>query len=61
MRLRRLAEVCAAGEQGWFQPALDRLGALGSEAEPRLRNFFSAESPVYITRAPGRLDVMGGI
>ncbi|HEV8150926.1 MAG TPA: hypothetical protein VGP61_12130 [Gemmatimonadales bacterium] len=61
MRLRSLAEVCAAGEQVWFQPALDRLRALASAPDPRLREFLSAEAAVYITRAPGRLDVMGGI
>jgi galactokinase len=45
----------------WFQPAVDTLRALPHDAEPRLRKFFSAERPVYIARAPARLDVMGGI
>jgi L-arabinokinase len=57
----RLSEVRAAGDLVWFQPALDRLSAVPREADPRLRAFFSAGSPIYIARAPGRLDVMGGI
>ena len=59
--LRRLPEVRASGDLVWFQPALDRRRALPQEADPRLRGFFAADSPVYIARAPGRLDVMGGI
>lgn len=61
IRLRRLSEVRAAGDLVWFERALDRLRALPREADPRLRAFFSGESPIYIARAPGRLDVMGGI
>ena len=61
IRLRRLPEVGASGDLVWFQRALDRLRALPQEADPRLRAFFSADSPIYIARAPGRLDVMGGI
>ena len=47
----------------WFQPALDLLQSLRSAPPPdtRLRRFFSADRPVFIARAPGRLDVMGGI
>ena len=45
----------------WFEPALDRLRALRHEADPHLREFFAGDAPVYIARAPGRLDVMGGI
>lgn len=37
----------------WFQPALDTLHALPA--------FFSTSQPIFIARAPGRLDVMGGI
>jgi len=59
--LRGLSDVRAAGDLIWFQHALDRLRALRREADPRLEAFFSADSPVYIARAPGRLDVMGGI
>src|SRR5207249_2257613 len=59
--LRRLTDVRATGDVIWFQRALDRLRALPHEADPRLRAFFSGDSPIYIARAPGRLDVMGGI
>src|SRR5438874_8217067 len=59
--LRRLTDVRATGDVIWFQRALDRLRALPHEADPRLQAFFSGDSPIYIARAPGRLDVMGGI
>ncbi|HKW49621.1 MAG TPA: galactokinase family protein [Gemmatimonadaceae bacterium] len=58
---RSLAEVRAAGDEIWFQRGLDRLRDLRSETDQRLRTFFSESAPVYIARAPGRLDVMGGI
>jgi len=45
----------------WFQPTLDLLQSLGSSPDARLRSFFSAGRPIFIARAPGRLDVMGGI
>jgi galactokinase len=45
----------------WFQPALDLLQRLPSESDARLHRFFAPERPVAIARAPGRLDVMGGI
>jgi len=61
MRLRRLSDLRAAGDLEWFQPALDRLRALRHEADSPLREFFSADAPLCIARAPGRLDVMGGI
>jgi len=45
----------------WFQPALDRLDALPRDPDRRLQTFFSSSQPLYVARAPGRLDVMGGI
>jgi len=45
----------------WFQPAIDLLQSLPSDDDRRLRNFISPERPTYSARAPGRLDVMGGI
>ncbi len=45
----------------WFQPTLDLLQSLGSSPDTRLCSFFSSERPISIARAPGRLDVMGGI
>lgn len=59
--LRRLPEVLAAGGLPWFQPALSRLRALSRDVDPRVRGFFSTRAPLSIARAPGRLDVMGGI
>ena len=61
IRLRRLSDVRATSDLVWFQPWLDRLRALRRETDPRLREFFAGDSPFYIARAPGRLDVMGGI
>ena len=40
---------------------MNLLESLRSAPDPRLRTFFSAERAVFISRAPGRLDVMGGI
>ena len=45
----------------WLHPALDLLHSLPAAPDPRLRSFFSPSRPVHISRAPGRLDVMGGI
>ena len=59
--VRRLSDVRATGDFIWFQPALDCLRALRDEPDPGLRTFFSGDAPLYIARAPGRLDVMGGI
>jgi len=61
MQLRRLAEVRAAGDEVWFRPALDTLRQLPHEPDSRLHDYFSATEPLYVARAPGRLDVMGGI
>jgi len=59
--LRHLSDVRTAGDLPWFQPALDRLRGLPHEADPRLREYFTSDAPLYLARAPGRLDVMGGI
>jgi L-arabinokinase len=61
IRLRRLSEIEAAGDVEWFMPALDRLRALREERDERVRDFFAGASPLFVARAPGRLDVMGGI
>jgi L-arabinokinase len=45
----------------WFQPALDRLRSLPASDDSRLRDWFAQGGPIYVGRAPGRLDVMGGI
>ena len=61
LRLRRLAELRAAGDVAWFQLALDRLRSLPASDDSRLRAWFAPGVPLYVGRAPGRLDVMGGI
>jgi galactokinase len=61
MGVRRVEEVRAAGDLPWFQPALERLRSLPHEPAQRLPTLFSPDAPVYVARAPGRLDVMGGI
>ena len=58
--LHRLADL-SARDLAWFRPALDLLDALPSTADRRLQTFLSPKLPLYIARAPGRLDVMGGI
>jgi galactokinase len=40
---------------------LETLGALADHALPELRTFFDRGAELTIARAPGRLDVMGGI
>src|ERR1700751_1935780 len=59
--LRRLSEVRGTEDLVWFRPALERLRVVRHDPDSRVRAFFSARSPIYSARAPGRLDVMGGI
>jgi galactokinase len=61
MRLRRLSEMDASEDRANFLPALARLAALSKEPDARLAHYFARDVPTYIARAPGRLDVMGGI
>lgn len=44
-----------------FAAYIDRLRRLPQHADPTLRAFFNRGLPIHIARAPGRLDVMGGI
>jgi galactokinase len=44
-----------------FVEHLDRLRQLPEHADPSLRTLFKRQSPIYVARAPGRLDIMGGI
>jgi galactokinase len=46
---------------GWFQPATEVIGALPRSDDLHLRGFLQPDRPLLIARAPGRLDVMGGI
>jgi L-arabinokinase len=41
--------------------ALERARALRASDDAALRDFFDAGAPLIVARAPGRLDVMGGI
>ena len=40
---------------------VETLNALGEHASPELRTLFDPRAEVFVARAPGRLDVMGGI
>ena len=59
MRVRRLGELRAAGDERWFRPALDRLAGRTDDGAPP--GFLATDRPSFVARAPGRLDVMGGI
>ena len=61
MRTRTLAEVRASGDLAWFAPALERLRTPADAPDESVSVFISADRPITIARAPGRLDVMGGI
>jgi L-arabinokinase len=61
VRTRTIEELRADGDLAWFAPALERLRALADAGDASLATFFTADRPVAIARAPGRLDVMGGI
>lgn len=45
----------------WFAPARRTLAALRRGPDRRLAEFITADVPAVVGRAPGRLDVMGGI
>src|SRR6266852_3800712 len=40
---------------------IETLNELGRHPRPEVRGFFDRESDIVVARAPGRLDVMGGI
>lgn len=46
---------------GWFGPMVGRLRELRRHGDPGMRGIFDLDAPVSVARAPGRLDVMGGI
>ena len=58
-RVRTIDEVRAAGDLTWFAPALERLRGLPGD-DP-VSAFLAPDRTVSVARAPGRLDVMGGI
>jgi len=52
MRVRTLEELRGSADAELFAPAIARARAMG---------YFRQGAPLYVARAPGRLDVMGGI
>jgi L-arabinokinase len=44
-----------------FAAHVERLRRLPQQSDLQLRTFFAPQQPIYIARAPGRLDLMGGI
>ena len=44
-----------------FADHIDRLRRLPDHCDAALRSFFEKDAPILVARAPGRLDVMGGI
>ena len=44
-----------------FAALSDRLRRMPEHANESLRTLFDRQSPIFIARAPGRLDIMGGI
>lgn len=68
MRIRTLDELKGSSDLEYFATALTRMGILRADTD-RLRGFndtdplklFAEGAPLYVARAPGRLDVMGGI
>ena len=61
MRVRSLEQLTADGDLPWFAPALERVRSLPNAADPSVARFLAVDRSVVIGRAPGRLDVMGGI
>ena len=61
MRTRTLDELRRSPDLEHFAPALRRLEAMRDSSDSMLRDFFASDATVYVARAPGRLDVMGGI
>lgn len=60
MRVRTLDQVTADGDLAWFAPAVERVRHVAAPTDPAA-HFLVENRPVTIARAPGRLDVMGGI
>jgi len=61
MRVRSLEQLTADGDLPWFASALERARLLPDASDPSVAGFLVADRSVAIARAPGRLDVMGGI
>jgi L-arabinokinase len=61
VRVRSLEQLTTDGDLPWFAAALERLRSLADSADRSVAGFLAADRSVAIARAPGRLDVMGGI
>src|SRR5688500_16264966 len=61
VRVHTIEEVAAAGDLPWFAPTLERLRAAVDGSDAVAAGFLDAHGPIALARAPGRLDVMGGI
>jgi len=61
MKPRTLAEVLASPDGGFVAPAIERLHALRDGGDASVRHILRGDAPLFVARAPGRLDVMGGI
>jgi L-arabinokinase len=61
MKPRTLDEMLASPDGELVASVLERMRALRASDEPALRDFFATDAPLIVARAPGRLDVMGGI
>ena len=59
MRVRTLDQVTADGDLAWFAPAIEHVRSTHESED--VAEFLAPEHGVVIARAPGRLDVMGGI
>src|SRR5919112_2215045 len=56
-------EIAAGDARGLadVRDFVEALGALDRSATPELRALFDPRAELFVARAPGRLDVMGGI
>ena len=61
MRVRSLEQLTTDGDGAWFAPAVELIRSLPNAPDPSIAGFLRIDRPVAIGRAPGRLDVMGGI
>ena len=61
MRVRTLEQLTADGDLPWFASALERVRSVPNAIDPSIADFLARDRAVVVGRAPGRLDVMGGI
>jgi len=61
VRVRSLEQLTADGDLRWFSSAIEHVRSLSDASDPSVAGFLTADRPVAMGRAPGRLDVMGGI